>query len=144
MDFDKATQTRILRVAADRQDGKPVEEMDEQIAHVMDLHPEFEEAWKMGELAAYPQEIDGQIVNPFVHTVLHVIVDKQLRNEDPEVTTETFKRLTGKGVEEHECLHAIIAQYADVHFDNFRKGKPFDHLDYHSRLEQLSFRENEG
>ena len=78
MDFDKETQVRILQVAAGREEGKTFEELDERIAHIMDLHPEFDEIWKQGELAAYPQEINGQVVSPFIHTVLHVNVDKQI------------------------------------------------------------------
>ena len=92
MQFDKETQTRILRVASDRQQGRSLEELDERIGHVMDLHPEFEEIWTMGEMAAYPQEINGEIVSPFVHTVLHTIVDSQLRTEQPEFVLQTFKR----------------------------------------------------
>ena len=68
MQFDKETQTRILRVASDRQQGRDLEELDARISHVMDLHPEFEEIWTMGEMAAYPQEINGEVVSPFVHT----------------------------------------------------------------------------
>ena len=83
MDFDKETQVRILQVAAGREEGKTFEELDERIAHVMDLHPEFDEIWKQGELAAYPQEINGQVVSPFVHTVLHVTVDKQITLGQP-------------------------------------------------------------
>jgi hypothetical protein len=137
--FDKETQTRILRVASDRQQGRDMEELDQRIAHVMDLHPEFEEIWTMGEMAAYPQEINGQVVSPFVHTVLHTIVDSQLRTEQPECVEKTFKRLRDQGMEEHETLHAIIAIYADLHFASFRQGKPFDQLDYESRLDYLSY-----
>ena len=67
MQFDKETQTRILRVASDRQHGKDLEELDARIAHVMDLHPEFEEIWTQGEMAAYPQEINGKIVLSLIH-----------------------------------------------------------------------------
>ena len=116
MQFDKETQTRILRVASDRHQGLDIEELDERIAYVMDLHPEFDEIWKMGEMAAYPQEINGQIVSPFVHTVLHTIVDSQIRTEQPEFVVKTFNKLREQGMEEHEVLHAIIAVYADLHF----------------------------
>ena len=90
MQFDKETQTRILRVASDRQQGRDLEELDARIAHVMDLHPEFEESWSQGEMAAYPQEINGQIVSPFVHTVLHTIVDSQLRTGQTECVEKNF------------------------------------------------------
>jgi len=143
MQFDKETQVRILRVASDRHQGKDIEELDARIAHVMDLHPEFEEIWTMGEMAAYPQEINGQIVSPFVHTVLHTIVDSQIRTEQPEFVIKAFNKLREQGMEEHEVLHAIIAVYADLHFSSFRQGKPFDQLDYESRLGYLSFEDAE-
>ena len=143
MQFDKETQVRILRVASDRHQGRDIEELDSRIAHVMDLHPEFEEIWTMGEMAAYPQEINGQIVSPFVHTVLHTIVDSQIRTEQPEFVIQAFNKLLEQGMEEHEVLHAIIAVYADLHFSSFRQGKPFDQLDYESRLGYLSFEDAE-
>ena len=144
MNFDKETQIRILRVASDRQQGRGIEELDERISHVMDLHPEFEQIWTKGEMAAYPQEINGQIVSPFVHTVLHTIVDSHIRTEQPEFVVKTFNRLCEQGMEEHEALHAIIAVYADLHFSSFRQGKPFDQLDYESRLGYLSYNGPEG
>ena len=143
MQFDKETQVRILRVASDRHQGRDIEELDSRIAHVMDLHPEFEEIWTMGEMAAYPQEINGQIVSPFVHTVLHTIVDSQIRTEQPEFVIKAFNKLREQGMEEHEVLHAIIAVYDDLHFSSFRQGKPFDQLDYESRLGYLSFEDAE-
>ena len=143
MQFDKETQVRILRVASDRQQGREVEELDDRISYVMDLHPEFEEIWTMGDMAAYPQEINGQIVSPFVHTVLHTIVDSQIRTEQPEFVVKTLNRLLGQGLEEHEALHAIIASFADIHFASFRQGKTFDQLDYQSRLGYLSYEDKE-
>lgn len=137
MQFDKETQQRILRVAGQRIEGQDVDEIDERIAHVMDLHPEYEEIWKMGEMAVYPQEIDGKVVNPFVHTVLHVTVDKQIMDETPDFVVETFHRLKNDGGEEHEVLHAIIGVYADMYFKNFRRGDTFSNLDYKAELDQL-------
>jgi hypothetical protein len=139
MQFDKETQTRILRVAADRQEGKSFEELDSRIAHVMDMHPEFEEIWTQGEMAAFPQEINGKVVSPFVHTVLHVTVDKQMEAGDPHFVCETYDRLISQGIEEHEGLHAIMGVYSELYFTSLRKGKPFDSLDYESQLGYLSF-----
>lgn len=143
MDFDKESQVRLLRVAADRNEGKPVEEVDERIAFVMDLHPEFNEIWKQGELATYPQEINGQIVSPFVHTVLHVIVDRQIQVGQPDFVEETYNRLRAQGMDEHQCLHAIIGVYSELYFTTFRRGKQFDTLDYQSRLASLSYEDAE-
>lgn len=142
MNFDKETQVRILQVAAGREEGKTFEELDERIAHIMDLHPEFDEIWKQGELATYPQEINGQIVSPFVHTVLHVTVDRQISLEHPEMVPRTLQRLIDQGMEEHQALHAIIAVYAELHFSTFRQGGQFDTLDYESQLQYLSYEDS--
>ncbi len=143
MNFDKETQVRILQVAAGRQEGREIDEVDERIAYIMDMHPEFDDVWKQGELATYPQEIGGQIVSPFVHTVLHVTVDKQLLNGDPPFVQETLNRLKDQGMEEHDALHAIIGVYADQYFSTFRQGKAFDLLDYQSRLSYLSYEDSD-
>lgn len=138
MDFDKDTQVRILAAAQDRINGKSPSEENQTIFDIMDMHPELDAIWKMGEMAAYPQEVDGMMVNPFVHTVLHLIVDRQIETESPEYVAETFARLRDEGMDEHECLHAIIAVYADLYFSNFRKGGSFSYLDYETRLLNLS------
>jgi hypothetical protein len=41
----------------------------------MDLHPELDAMWDLGELSATPQEVNGTVVNPFIHTALHVLIE---------------------------------------------------------------------
>ena len=138
MQFDKETQMQILRVAGERIGGDDIAEVDERIVQVMDMHPEFDAAWEMGDMAVYPQEIDGKIINPFVHTVWHVMVDKQIQDESPEFVDETYKRLMKEGLNSHDALHTIIGVYASLYYGNFRKGDSFSNLDYESKLSHLS------
>ena len=115
--------------------------MDEQVATILEMHPEFDPIWEEGEMAMIPREVNGQIVNPFVHTVLHVIVDRQILMGNPEFVSEAFTRLTGQGMDPHESLHAIIAVYADLHFSSTRRGGQFDSLDYETRINFLTCKE---
>ena len=138
MQFDKETQTLILRVAGERVGGGDIAEVDQRIADVMEMHPEFDAAWEMGDMAVYPQEINGSIINPFVHTVWHVMVDKQIQDESPEFVAETYSRLVKEGVDSHDALHAIIGIYAGLYYGNFRKGDSFSNLEYETQLEGLS------
>ena len=140
MDFDKESQQRILRVAADKNEGRPTEELDERIAGVLELHPEFAPIWEEGEMTSMPREINGMIVNPFVHTVLHVIIDRQLQLGDPEYVVAAYKRLTDQDTESHEALHAIMAIFADLHFASTRRGGQFDSLDYESQINGLPYK----
>lgn len=139
MEFDKDSQVRVLQVAAGREEGQDFEELDARIAYVMDMHPEFDEIWKQGELATHPQEINGQVVNPFVHTALHVTIDRQILTGQLEFVEETYKRLKDQGMDDHHVLHVIISVYAELYFSTFRQGKQFDTLDYESRLAYLSY-----
>lgn len=143
--FDKETQQRIFNVAQSRAAGTEIAEMDERIAFVMGMHPEFDLIWAQGEMmSSIVQEINGQIVNPLVHTVLHTIVDKQIISESPEFVVETYRRLTNEGIEEHDALHVIISVFADIYFSSVRRGGgQFDHLEYESRLEQVTVEEEE-
>jgi hypothetical protein len=141
--FDKESQARILKVAELRREGKEIDEMDERIDFVMDMHPEYDELWEMGELACYPQEVEGKIVNPFVHTVLHVKIAQQILLERPPFVLETQKRLEEAGMDSHEVLHVIIQEYANIHFDNFRNDRGFDELAYYNQLKNLNFKKNE-
>ncbi|MDP7556833.1 MAG: DUF1841 family protein [Nitrospinaceae bacterium] len=140
MDFDKESQQRILRVAADKNEGRPTEELDERIVRVLELHPEFDTIWEEGDMASIPREINGMIVNPFVHTVLHVIIDRQLQVGDPEYVAAAHTRLTEQGMDSHEALHAIIAIYANLHFAGTRKSTQFDSLDYETQVNSLAYK----
>ena len=139
MDFDKESQQRILRVAADKNEGRPTEEIDGRIAGVLNMHPEFDPIWEEGEMASIPREVNGMIVNPFVHTVLHVTIDRQLQLGDPEFVALAFERLVGQGMDSHEALHAIIAIYADLHFAKTRRDMQFDALAYETQINSLSY-----
>ena len=139
MDFDKESQQRILRVAADKNEGRPTEELDGRIAGVLELHPEFDPIWEEGEMASIPREINGMIVNPFVHTVLHVTIDRQLQLGSPEFVGEAYQRLTSQGMDPHEALHAIIAIYANLHFASTRRDMQFDALAYETQINSLNY-----
>ena len=139
MDFDKESQQRILRVAADKNEGRPAEEIDGRIAKVLELHPEFDPIWEEGEMASMPRKVNGMIVNPFVHTVLHVTIDRQLQLGDPEYVAVAYERLVGQGMDSHEALHVIMAIYADLHFAKTRRDMQFDALAYESQINALSY-----
>tara|TARA_B100000586_G_scaffold227697_1_gene175721 strand:+ start:220 stop:648 length:429 start_codon:yes stop_codon:yes gene_type:complete len=139
MDFDKESQQRILRVAADKNEGRPAEEIDGRIAKVLELHPEFDPIWEEGEMASMPRKVNGMIVNPFVHTVLHVTIDRQIQMEDPEYVAVAYERLVGQGMDSHTALHAIIAIYANLHFAKTRRDMQFDSLAYETQINGLTF-----
>ena len=135
--FDKKNQWRFTKLAERRKMNDALEGEDAQIANVMDQHPEFDEIWPLGEMSAHPQEVNGSIVNPFVHATLHMIIEKQIEMENPPEVAETLKVLLTEGVDRHEAIHRILSVYADLYFRNFRKGVSFEEAIYLEGLKQL-------
>ena len=111
---------------------------DALIAEMMNWHPEFDEIWPLGEFSSQPREIKGQMVNPFIHTALHVIVEQQIVQELPPEISKSFKKLLSQGNDRHGASHQIGTIYARHYFDSFRLGQPFDEDSYILDVENLA------
>jgi hypothetical protein len=135
--FDRDNQWRFTTIARKRLENASIEGEDELIAQAMDLHPELDPLWELGELSATPQEVNGTVVNPFIHTALHVLVEKQLLTKSPPEIVDALSRLTDKGIDRHEAVHAIASVYAELYFTTFRRGQQFEELTYVELLKQL-------
>lgn len=136
--FDKDNQWRFTRIAKKRVAGEDLEGEEALIARAMDLHPELDAIWELGELSASPQEINGTIVNPFIHTALHVLIDKQLEEKSPTEVVATLTALIARGMDRHEAVHAIASVYAELYFTTFRRGQSFEETSYVELLKQLA------
>jgi hypothetical protein len=110
----------------------------ELMSEIMRDHPEFDPFWGAGETAFQPQEINGFMVNPLVHTGLHTAIEKQLINDDPVEVGVALKHLLEKGVSRHEAIHQIAGIWGDLYFRSVRRGGPFDEWIYLQALEALT------
>lgn len=135
--FDRDNQWRFTTIAKKRRQA-PLDGEDALIAQAMDLHPELDPLWELGELSATPQEINGTVVNPFIHTALHVLIEKQLTDKSPPEIVDTLATLLQRGVDRHEAVHAIASVYADLYFTSFRRGQQFEEGTYAELLKQLA------
>ena len=135
--FDKDNQWRFTTIAKKRLETTEFEGEEALIAQAMNLHPELDPLWELGELSATPQEVNGTVVNPFIHTALHVLIEKQLLDKSPPEAVETLTVLTGRGADRHEAVHAIAAVYAELYFTSFRRGQSFEETSYIELLRQL-------
>ncbi len=135
--FDKDNQWRFTTIAKRRLETTEFEGEDALIAQAMDLHPELDPIWELGELSATPQEVNGTVVNPFIHTALHVLIEKQLEEKSPPEVAHTLRALTEHGVDRHEAVHSIASIYAELYFTSFRRGNSFEETSYVELLKQL-------
>lgn len=129
--FGKENQIKFVKVAEKIKSKIPLEGDDENlIATVMFQHPEFDPIWELGEMSAAPHEINGSVVNPFVHTALHISMEKQIGNNDPEEVIEVIRQMLNEGKDRHEVIHKIGSIYASIYFNTFRKGQLFEDISY--------------
>jgi hypothetical protein len=117
--------------------GTPLSGDSEMIAEVMKEHPEFDPFWSSGETAFQPQEINGFIVNPLVHTGLHVVIEKQIASDDPMEVGITLRHLLEKGVTRSEAIHQIAGIWGNLHFRSVRRGDSMEEWVYLQQLEAL-------
>jgi len=110
----------------------------ELIAETMIAHPEFNPYWAAGETAFQPQEINGYVVNPLVHTGLHVTIEKQLDVDDPVEVRMALKGLLEKGITRHEAIHQIAGVWGDLYFRSVRRGGPFEDWTYTQELMRMA------
>lgn len=114
------------------------------IAEAMKQHPEFNPFWPQGEAAFHPQEIDGYVVNPLVHTGLHVAVEKQLSSLDPEEVTLALQAILQEGVSHHEAVHRIGGLWGNLYFRSVREGSSLDEWTYAEELKALIVQSNQA
>ncbi len=136
--FDRDNQWRFTTIAKKRRQDASLEGEDALIAEAMNLHPELDPLWELGELSATPQEVNGTVVNPFIHTALHVLIEKQLAEKSPPEIADTLSALLRRSVDRHEAVHAIASVYADLYFTTFRRGQQFEEGTYVEMLKQLA------
>jgi hypothetical protein len=110
---------------------------DREISEILDMHPEYAEIWNdPGKDPSRPLEINGQMVNPFVHVALHLIVGRQIRQGFPAEVKKAYLHLVERGEGEHEALHALMGWYGKLYFESVRKSDAFDESRY---LQGLAF-----
>jgi len=135
--FNNENKLRFTQIAEARKEGKSLEGENALIARVMDNHPEFDIFWPLGELAAHPQEVGDSVVNPFVHTALHLAVEKQAEALSPQETAAALYHLEKSGCTRHDALHQILAIYSEIYFYTFRRGEAFEETIYIEMLKEL-------
>lgn len=83
--------------------------LEDLTAQLIDKHPEYH------ALLADPERSqdqdyapDGNVVNPFLHLMMHLTIEEQISIGQPQGIREQFTRLTQKHESEHEAQHAIM------------------------------------
>lgn len=95
------------------QNKQPLTAIEEQIARIIELHPEYHKEIVFDNVDKdYSPEM-GQI-NPFLHISLHLAIIEQVQTNRPFGINETYHKLVNKyNNDEHKVHHLMIDYLAE-------------------------------
>jgi hypothetical protein len=67
----------------------------------------------------------------------HVILEKQLRFNDPPFVRQTIGRLEARGIDPHEARHAVMVVLVELMWEVMTQEESFDNKRYEKELKRL-------
>lgn len=119
------------------QAGGALDEEDARLAEVLKQHPDYYDVWEEAQRMG-GEEMTRDGVNPFVHVVIHQVVENQLAANDPLQTAETLEVLLRVGYDRHEAIHTIGRVVSGEIFEMLKQKRPYDKDGYVAALEDLA------
>ena len=116
--------------------GEPLGPKEEKIVRILEEHPEFSEFWQ-GTVLEGSVEIDGKIINPFLHVQMHSMVESQLEAGKPPEVSRTLDRLVEAGLSRHEAIHRIVAVLVPELYKSMAGKMPLREESYAALLRNL-------
>jgi hypothetical protein len=110
-----------------RRAGELLTPLEDLTAQLIDKHPEYHDLFNdpaRNQDKDYAP--DGNVVNPFLHLMMHLTLEEQISIGQPHGIREQFARLTQKYESEHEAQHAMMDCLGEMIWQAQRNGTPPD------------------
>ncbi len=101
--------------------------------HEDEFHSQFDTA---GEIGGSLLE-SGKEVNPFMHVVIHVVVENQLAAREPIEAFQFYNAMRKKKVPREEVIHLLGFFLIPLLFHTMETGVPFDERRYRGLLKKM-------
>ena len=121
-----------------RRAGELLTPLEDLTAQLIGKHPEYHALFDDPERNRDKDYApDGNVVNPFLHLMMHLTIEEQISIGQPQGIREQFVRLTQKYESEHEAQHAILDCLGEMIWQAQRNKTPPDPAVYLNCLEKL-------
>ena len=117
-------------------DGVPLSPLESQIADVVELHPEYQEALTV-EMLDEDFTVEGGKTNPFLHMGLHLGLREQVATNRPPGIAAVFRDLATRLGDPHDAEHLMIDCLAETLWEAQGRNLPPDEQAYLERLRRL-------
>ncbi len=138
--YQNRDQTRqvFLDVWQKLQAGKVLEPMENLIAEVIEMHPEYHGLLNDNDNALqndFNPDLGSE--NPFMHMGMHIALREQATTDRPPGFTAEYTRLTRKKKNQHEAEHGMMECLGQALWLAQRQQRPPDDAAYLNCLKRL-------
>lgn len=129
---------------AKQRDYEGLDDEEQRIVRIMVEHEdEFFNQFEFADLT-YDHEYDPNTeYNPFLHVMIHSIVEAQLEQRDPLETFQFYNAMRKKKYSDHDAIHLIGQILTAIMFEVMKYKKPFDNETYRKLLKKYKSRNPE-
>ena len=120
-----------------KQGGEILSPLEDQIAKVLEDHPEYQSALSDEVLSESFAPEQGK-TNPFLHMGLHLAIRDQLATDRPKGISTVYQELIRKYSTPHEAEHRMLDCLAETLWEAQNQNAPPDEQKYLERLRQIA------
>lgn len=122
-----------------RCEGVPMEPLEDQIATVIEQHPEYLPSVETnGEAIEHEYRPEDGQSNPFLHMGMHLAVREQVATDRPAGIREIHRRLSIRLGDHHEAEHRMIECLGEALWSSQRSGLPPNEAAYLDALHRIA------
>lgn len=119
------------------QDGQALTGMEQVVAQVIDLHPEYHHIFSNADNVDQDFPVEAGQANPFLHMGLHISLHEQLATDRPAGIRDLYQQLRLKFGDHHRCEHEMMDCLAESLWQAQRAGQAPSEQDYLLALRRL-------
>jgi hypothetical protein len=120
------------------QANEPLQPLEEMIASVISLHPEYHKLLKQPEVSYKDWLPDNGETNPFLHMGMHIAIQEQLSTDRPAGIAGIYTSIVYKIGDAHEADHKIMECLGEMLWQAQRDNRMPDESAYLRCLKKLA------
>lgn len=140
MDLDvlrRGSRKRYYEIWQKMKDKVPLSGEEALVGKVMLEHKEFHNTWEFADVLGDVEYNVGSEVNPYLHVVVHTIVENQLTLKNPKEVKIIYDYLQTLGLNHHEIIHKIGSILLEEIITIMQFKKTFNSRHYVNNLKKL-------
>ena len=121
-----------------RTEGKPMDAMQEIVANIVELHPEYHSLLENHDALDKDYTPDHGETNPFLHMSMHIALHEQISTNRPAGIQDCYTQIITNTGSEHDAEHAMMECLGESLWKAQRNNTMPDETEYLQCLKLLS------